>query len=113
MARTFMVVASRLAIDRDKERVLDELEAFASELSATCNVLREPENPGFFIEVQDLPWQLGDEGTETVRNQSAEYMKNAMLEHLMKDGQWNTLREDSRFRAIIEKVAPEQSKEDE
>ncbi len=106
-------LASRLAIDRDEERVLDELETFASELAATCNVLREPENPGFFIEVQDLLWQPGDEGTETVRNQSAEYMKNAMLEHLMKDEQWNALREESRFRAIIEKVAPDQSKVDE
>lgn len=103
-------LASRYAVDGDKERALDELEAFATDLEATCDVLRAPQNPAFFDEVQELLWQAGDEDTEAARNRSAEYMKDAMLERLMKDGPWDAFREDERFKAIIEKIAPNQPK---
>lgn len=106
-------LASRFAADENKERALDELAAFSYDLEVTCDVLRDPQNPMFFSEVQDLLWQPGDEDTESARNQSAEYMKNAMLEHLMRDERWNALHEDSRFKAIVGKIAPGQSKEEE
>ena len=105
-------LASRLAADGDKERALDELEAFSSELKATCDVLRKPENPTFFSEVQELLWQQGGDDVKSARNQSAEYMKDAMLENLTKDGRWDALREDIRFKAIIEGIASKPSKED-
>ena len=91
---------------------MDELEAFSSELKATCDVLRKPENPTFFSEVQELLWQQGGDDVKSARNQSAEYMKDAMLENLTKDGRWDALREDIRFKAIIEGIASKPSKED-
>lgn len=103
-------LASRFAAEGDKERALNELVAFSSDLETTCDVLGEPQNPTFFSDVQDLLWQAGDEDTEAARNRSAEYMKDVMLERLMKDGRWDAFREDVRFRAIIEKSAPDQSK---
>ena len=105
-------LASRLAVDGDKERALDELEAFTADLEATCDVLREPENPAFFAEVEDLLWQSGDTDIMDAREQSAAHIKHSMTEYLGNDGRWDALRENSRFKAIVRKITSDQLKGD-
>lgn len=98
-------LAAQLAQSGQTDAALDQLEAFKLDLEKCRALLAHPENPPFFESVQEYLWDESDEAAYAAREESVDALCEAFVKRLEKDERWDTLRENPRFKTLIEHFA--------
>ena len=97
--------AAQLAKSGQTDAALDQLEAFERDLEKCRVLLARPENPPFFESVREYLWEDGDEAIDAAREESADALYASFAKRLETDERWNVLRENPRFKTLVERFA--------
>lgn len=95
-------LAAQLAQSGQTDAALDQLEAFELDLEKCRALLAHPENPPFFESVQEYLWENGDEAISAARGEMADALCEAFVKRLEIGERWNALRENPRFKTLVE-----------
>ncbi len=98
-------LAAQLAQSGQTDAALDQLEAFELDLEKCRALLAHPENPPFFESVQEYLWENGDEAISAARGEMADALCEAFVKRLEIGERWNALRENPRFKTLVERFA--------
>lgn len=85
-------------------RALDELERFAEDLERCCETIENPQNPPFFMSVDEFLWQNGNEKTDQARREAAASLRSSLASSIVSNENWDALRGNPRFETSVKRL---------